>query len=49
MVRHMTNANYIGPVIFGLAKSVNLLPRGSEVTNIINLAAISSVDAQGDK
>ncbi|MEZ5058024.1 MAG: NADP-dependent malic enzyme [Saprospiraceae bacterium] len=46
LIRHMTNAKYIGPVVFGLAKSINLLPRGSEVTNIINLAAISSVDAQ---
>ncbi len=46
LVRHLSNANSIGPIIVGLAKPIHLLPRGTEVTNIVNLAAIACVDAQ---
>ena len=47
LVQHLSHANTIGPIIIGLAKPVHLLPRGTEVTNIVNLAAIACVDAQG--
>ncbi|MCF8245596.1 MAG: NADP-dependent malic enzyme [Saprospiraceae bacterium] len=47
LVRHMSSANSIGPLIVGLAKPIHLLPKGSEVDNIVNMAAIASVDAQG--
>ena len=46
LIRHLSHANSIGPIIFGLAKPVHLLPRMTEVSNIINLAAIACVDAQ---
>jgi malate dehydrogenase (oxaloacetate-decarboxylating)(NADP+) len=46
LVSSMSDANYIGPIIIGLAKPVHLLQRGSDVTNIVNLAAIATVDAQ---
>ena len=46
LVRHMSSAHSIGPLILGLAKPVHMLPKGTEVENIINMAAITSVDAQ---
>jgi malate dehydrogenase (oxaloacetate-decarboxylating)(NADP+) len=46
LVRHLSHANSIGPIIVGLAKPIHLLPRGTDVNNIINLAAITCVDAQ---
>ena len=47
MVRHLSRAHSIGPIIIGLAKPIQLLPRNTDVTNIVNLAAIACVDAQG--
>ena len=46
LVSSLGNANYIGPIIIGLAKPVHLLPRGTDMTNIVNLAAVACVDAQ---
>jgi malate dehydrogenase (oxaloacetate-decarboxylating)(NADP+) len=46
LVRHLSHANSIGPIIIGLAKPIHLLPRGTDVDNIVNLAAIAAVDAQ---
>ncbi len=48
LVRHMSSAHSIGPLIIGLAKPIHLLPKGTEVDNIVNMAAIASVDAQGN-
>lgn len=39
-------AHVIGPVVLGLGKSVHVLQRGSEVHDIVNMAAIAVVDAQ---
>lgn len=46
LVRHMSTAHSIGPIIVGLAKPIQLLPKGTEVENIINMTAIAAVDAQ---
>ena len=46
LVRHLSHANSIGPIIIGLAKPIHLLPRDTDVNNIVNLAAIACVDAQ---
>lgn len=46
MIRKLSNANYIGPILIGLDKPLHLLIRGTEVGNIINLATIACVDAQ---
>jgi malate dehydrogenase (oxaloacetate-decarboxylating)(NADP+) len=46
LVRHMSTAHTMGPIIVGLGKSVQLLPKGTEVENIINMTAIAAVDAQ---
>ncbi|HLF62685.1 MAG TPA: NADP-dependent malic enzyme [Saprospiraceae bacterium] len=45
LVRHMSTAHSIGPIIVGLAKPIQLLPKGTEVENIINMTAIAAVDA----
>ncbi len=39
----------IGPILAGLPKSVHILERGSSVDNIVNMAALASVDAQNKK
>ncbi len=36
----------IGPILMGLSKPVHVLQRGSEVNEIVNMAAIAVVDAQ---
>ena len=46
LLRSLSQAKSIGPLIIGLNKPIHLLPRGTEVNNIVNLAAIACVDAQ---
>ncbi|MCB0658725.1 MAG: NADP-dependent malic enzyme [Saprospiraceae bacterium] len=46
LLRSLSQAKSIGPLIMGLNKPIHLLPRGTEVNNIVNLAAIACVDAQ---
>ncbi|HEX9886668.1 MAG TPA: NADP-dependent malic enzyme [Longimicrobiales bacterium] len=40
-------ADIIGPILLGMAKPVHLLQRGSTGQDVLNLATIASVDAQG--
>jgi malate dehydrogenase (oxaloacetate-decarboxylating)(NADP+) len=46
LVRAIGKAHSIGPLVIGLGKTVQLLPRGTEVYNIVNMTAIACVDAQ---
>jgi malate dehydrogenase (oxaloacetate-decarboxylating)(NADP+) len=46
LVRMMSTAHSIGPIVVGLATPIQLLPKGTEVDNIINMTAIAVVDAQ---
>jgi malate dehydrogenase (oxaloacetate-decarboxylating)(NADP+) len=39
-------AETLGPILMGMSRPVHLLPRGAEVEEIVNVAAISVVDAQ---
>jgi malate dehydrogenase (oxaloacetate-decarboxylating)(NADP+) len=39
-------ARVIGPILLGLTKSVHILQRGDDVSDIINMAAIAVVDAK---
>jgi malate dehydrogenase (oxaloacetate-decarboxylating)(NADP+) len=39
-------AEAIGPILMGMSKPVHVLPRGAEVEEIVNVAAIAVVDAQ---
>lgn len=47
MMAQLGGAEVIGPILMGLAKPVHVLRRGAEVNDIINMAAIAVVDAQG--
>jgi malate dehydrogenase (oxaloacetate-decarboxylating)(NADP+) len=39
-------AQAIGPILVGMAQPVHILQRGSEVSDIVNMAVIAAVDAQ---
>lgn len=39
-------AQAIGPILVGMAQPVHVLQRGSDVSDIVNMAIIATVDAQ---
>ncbi|RLD21020.1 MAG: NADP-dependent malic enzyme [Bacteroidetes bacterium] len=45
LMRVLSNAHQTGPILLGMKKPVQLLNRNSEVHQIVDLAAIASVDA----
>lgn len=46
MLKNLSNVRSIGPIMVGFAKPIHLVTRYTPVRNIINMAAIASVDAQ---
>ena len=48
LIQRFSKAQVIGPIMEGFEKPVHLVTRMSDVTNVINLTAISTVDAQGN-
>ncbi len=46
LMMRLGGAETIGPILQGMRKSVHVLQRGSEVSDIINMTAIAVVDAQ---
>jgi malate dehydrogenase (oxaloacetate-decarboxylating)(NADP+) len=46
LLRKLGNASTIGPIMIGMAKPIQILPVGVDVSQIINLAALACMDAQ---
>ena len=46
LLKHLGDAEAVGPMLAGLAEPVHVLQRGDEVKDIVNLAAVAVVDAQ---
>jgi malate dehydrogenase (oxaloacetate-decarboxylating)(NADP+) len=46
LLHRIGGGEMIGPILMGLSKSVHVLQRGSEVAEIVNMAAYAVVDAQ---
>lgn len=46
LLHHLADAQVIGPILTGMAKSVHVAQRDAEVGNIVNLTAIAVLDAQ---
>jgi malate dehydrogenase (oxaloacetate-decarboxylating)(NADP+) len=49
LLTRLGEAEAIGPVLMGMSKPVYVLPRGSDVEAIVNIATIAVVDAQTAK
>jgi malate dehydrogenase (oxaloacetate-decarboxylating)(NADP+) len=46
LVRHLGDAEMIGPILLGMGKPIHVLQQGDEVKDIVNMVAIAVVDAQ---
>ncbi|WP_226008326.1 NADP-dependent malic enzyme [Natrinema salinisoli] len=46
LLQRLGGADAIGPMLVGMDKPVHVLQRGDEVKDIVNLAAVATVDAQ---
>jgi malate dehydrogenase (oxaloacetate-decarboxylating)(NADP+) len=46
MLKQFSNIHMIGPLLLGMSKPIHLLPRECDVSNIMSMAAIATVDAQ---
>ncbi|AGB31503.1 malate dehydrogenase, phosphate acetyltransferase [Natrinema pellirubrum DSM 15624] len=49
LLQRLGGAEAIGPMLVGMDEPVHVLQRGDEVKDIVNLAAVATVDAQGDE
>jgi len=47
LIQRLADAEAVGPILVGLNKPVHVLQRGAEVEEIVDMAAIAAVDAQG--
>jgi malate dehydrogenase (oxaloacetate-decarboxylating)(NADP+) len=47
LLRRIGGAEAIGPILMGMKKPVHVLQRGDDVEDIVSMAAIAVVDAQG--
>ena len=46
LLRHLGEAEAIGPILMGMNRPVHVLQRGDDVNDIVNMAALAVVDAQ---
>ncbi len=49
LLERLGGAETIGPVLLGMKRAVNILPTGGSVQQIVNLAALTALRAQGDE
>ena len=49
LLQRLGGAEAIGPMLVGMDKPVHVLQRGDEVKDIVNLAGVAVVDAQGER
>jgi malate dehydrogenase (oxaloacetate-decarboxylating)(NADP+) len=49
LLNRIGNADVIGPILTGLARSVHVVQRDAEVGDVVNLTAIAVSDAQRKK
>jgi malate dehydrogenase (oxaloacetate-decarboxylating)(NADP+) len=47
LVGELGGVESIGPVLLGMDRPVHALPKGCSVRDIVNMAAVAVVDAQG--
>jgi len=47
LLNHLGGATAIGPILVGMDRPVHVLEQGAEVQDIVNMAAVAVVDAQG--
>ena len=48
LLQRLGGAEAIGPMLVGMGEPVHVLQRDDEVTDIVNLAAVATVDAQDE-
>jgi malate dehydrogenase (oxaloacetate-decarboxylating)(NADP+) len=48
LLQRLGGAEAIGPMLVGMDRPVHVLQRGDEVNDIVNLAGVAVVDAQGN-
>ncbi|HET7489043.1 MAG TPA: NADP-dependent malic enzyme [Acidimicrobiales bacterium] len=46
LLQHLGGATTVGPILMGMARSVHVLARGADVSEIVNITAVAVVDAQ---
>lgn len=49
LLQRLGGAEAVGPMLVGMDKPVHVLQRGDEVADIVTLAAVAAVNAQGDE
>ena len=47
LLSHLGGATAIGPILVGMARPVHVLEYGADVQEIVNMAAVAVIDAQG--
>ena len=47
LLTHLGGATAIGPILVGMARPVHVLEYGADVQEIVNMAAVAVIDAQG--
>jgi malate dehydrogenase (oxaloacetate-decarboxylating)(NADP+) len=47
LLHHLGGATAIGPILVGMRHPVHVLEQGAGIQDIVNMAAVAVVDAQG--